>query len=60
MQWALAMIYPEPAILKRAGSSVSKDQTFSAARLSQARTLLREAPEPRAIAALRYGAGFCH
>jgi hypothetical protein len=35
------MIYPEPAKLKRAGSSVTKEQNVSEARLSLARAVLR-------------------
>ena len=41
---ALAMIYPEPTKLKRAGSSVAKQQDVSKARLSLARTVLNHSP----------------
>jgi hypothetical protein len=37
---AVAFVHPEPEKLKRKGSLVSKDQGFSAARLSQARQIL--------------------
>jgi hypothetical protein len=37
---ALAMIYPEPEKLKRAGSSVSEQQEIGKGRLSMARTVL--------------------
>ena len=41
-----AMMYPEAAKLKRKGGSLeTKDQNFSAARLSQARTVLAHTPE---------------
>jgi hypothetical protein len=38
---AVAMFFPEPAKLKRKGSSDSEHQGFSKARLSQARQVLR-------------------
>ncbi len=42
---ALAMIYPEPATLRRAASPVAGHQNVSKQRLSLARAVLRAAPE---------------
>ncbi len=43
---AVGKIYPEPEKLKRGGSSVSEQQHIPKGKLSEARTVLQEAPDP--------------